>query len=158
MRKIIFGLLAVFGILAILFFLTTTMTTPRTIGLTLPGNEKPKDPSNYKDIIELVLAGNEKIFAYRGDMSSAKLLSLSPENTVRSYLKAMKGSFTDSVFILIRTSEKTEMRTTVDVLDEMTINGIKNFAVDAMTPEQEKKFLQAINGSKSTNEDMALKE
>jgi biopolymer transport protein ExbD len=155
MRKIILRLLAVFGVLAILFFLTTTLSTPDKIGLT--GTAEPKDPSNYKDLIELVLAGNERIYAYKGNMDSAKLLSLSPDNTLRSYLAAIKSSITDNVLVVIRASDKTEPKTTIDVLDEMVINGIRNYALQDITPAQEKKFLQGNNASKSSNDDTAMK-
>jgi biopolymer transport protein ExbD len=157
MRRIILRLLAVLGVLAILFLITTAVTSPGDETLILGENEKPKDPSNFKEIIELVLAENGRIYVYQGNMDNATLLSLSPDNTVRSYFQEKKQSITDSVLVMIRTTNITEMRTTVDVLDEMTINGIKNFAVQHITPAQEKKFLPAINGSKSANDDTAMK-
>ena len=144
MRKIILTLLAVFGVCTVLFIVTTTMSTPAKMGLS-DGNE-PKDPSNYRDIVELVLKGNDHIYAYRGDINSAKLLSLSPENTLRTYLTSIKSSITDSSLVLIRASDKTEYKTTIGVLDEMTINQVKTYAIVKILP-QEYELIQATEAS-----------
>lgn len=155
MRRIILTLLAVSGVLFAFFVVTTTMTKPANMPLTLAETVKEVEPSKYQDVIELVLAPHNTIFAYRDNMNKAELLTVAPDNSLRHYLKTIQPAMGESSLIVIRTSEKTGYKTTVDVLDEMVINGIRNYALQNMTPVQEKKFIQEKNLSNTSSNDAA---
>jgi len=73
-------------------------------------------------------------------MKSGDFLSLADTNSFRVYLKKTIKEIGDSLMIIIKPSPEATYRTTVDILDEMTLNNVKNYAM-VKPADEEKSFL-----------------
>lgn len=155
------------GFLLITFFIfTATMSTPNTMKLTMPKDEKnEKDQMEVKEssALTLLLGANNHIFYYEGqlkaDGSNFKSISF-PD--VRQVIMAKKKevmsrhvhdegckkiweknggdqkSCLDKDFVVvIKPNKDATYKNTVDALDEMTINNVQRFAVVDITPQEE---------------------
>lgn len=142
------------------FMLTTTLSKPQSMDLTLP--DKEKDPQVKNDIkvdenrtVTLLLGENGKLMRYMGmlekPLAAPKVFSYGKEGIrkelllrteqVKQYSTA-KGKPKDGMIVIIKPSKKSTYRNLVDVLDEMAIVGVnKNGSyaiVNEFTPEEVK--------------------
>lgn len=171
------------GFLLITFFIfTTTMSTPNTMRLVMPKDEK--DPKNQTEIKEssaltILLGKNNEVFYYMGQlkpdgsnfMSSTytdirkviddkrkevisryvyeptddKLIQKAKENNDYDWQNAAKDR---DFVVVIKPNKEATYKNTVDILDEMTINNVKRFALVDITPQEEQviKLTEQGNG------------
>lgn len=133
------------GFLLITFFmLATTFNKPKTMEVNKPDKtEDPKDqpPIPLSKTLALMLGDNDKVYWYVSpeDIDANTQLSLdsidySP-NGVRRIIQQRqrevqaKYSDKDQLFVMIKPLPASKLKNTVDVLDEMTINGVKRYAL-----------------------------
>jgi biopolymer transport protein ExbD len=142
------------------FMLTTTLSKPQSMDLTLPDKEDKKEPQTDIKVDEnrtmtLLLGENGKLVRYMGmlekPLAAPKDYSYGKEGirkeliarmeTVKQYSTA-KGKPNDGMIVIIKPSKKSTYRNLVDVLDEMAIVGVnKNGSyaiVNEFTPEEQK--------------------
>jgi biopolymer transport protein ExbD len=154
------------GFLLITFFIfTTTMSTPTTMGLIMPKDEKdPKDLTEVKEsaALTIMLGKNDQVFFYMGqlkpDGSNFESTNFKDVRKVRMDKKAEvmrnhvhdpgcekiwaknggdKNSCKDKDFVVvIKPNEEATYKNSVDILDEMTINDVKRFALIDITPDE----------------------
>jgi hypothetical protein len=102
-----------------------------------------KDASEYKDIsskLTLVLLKNDMIYGYYGNnVRDGKTFALTELR--KELLEGIKKYSLDSFTVLIKPLEAATHKNTVDVLDEMSINAIKQYAM-ADPSKEEKSFLK----------------
>lgn len=119
------------------FFLTTKMATPATMTLVAPKTEgRGKNLSKLENTITLWLLSGDKIYAYTGNDSAGGKKYEYKE--IRAYLIQQKKQNGDSISVVIKKSEFATYKNTVDILDEMTINNIKNFSLFELSKDEEK--------------------
>src|SRR5450755_396476 len=140
------------GFLLITFFIfTTTMSQPTAMHLYLPKDVKEEDKNKVKNsaVITLMLGKNDVIYYYEGD--SAQLLKPTDFKKIRDIVidKKRRTDPKDFVVVLKPTVDAT-YKNTVNILDEMTIDGVKRYAmVDISLVEYNLvKLTEAANGIK----------
>jgi len=118
------------------FILTTTLSKPQTMEITMP--EKPKENDkqpevNEKKVLTLVLGANDKVYWYVGITEpEAKRVDFSKDG-IRKVLQQKKSEIRDMI-VLIKAMDESKYKNMVDILDEMTINSIQRYAIVDITP------------------------
>ncbi len=141
------------GFLLITFFIfTTTMSQPTAMRLFLPKDVKNPDEQNKvknSAVITLLLGKNDVIYYYEGD--SAAGLKPTDFKKIRDIVidKKNRTDPKDFVVVLKPTVDAT-YKNTVNILDEMTIDGIKRYAMVDISPDEYKliQATQVANGVK----------
>lgn len=139
------------------FMLTTSLSKPKSMDLSLPDKEKENTPvldvkvdenrtmtvlldadnkiKWYMGILATPIAGPKDI-AYGKDGLRKELLSR--KRSVLEY-SAAKGKPKDGIIVIIKPSKKSNYKNLVDILDEMAISGVETYAiVNDITPEEKK--------------------
>ncbi|MGC4037365.1 MAG: biopolymer transporter ExbD [Chitinophagaceae bacterium] len=154
------------GFLLITFFIfTTTMSTPSTMDLYMPKDTKDdKDQNKAKEsgALTIMLAKNNVVYYYEGqllpDASNFQTTTFAKiRDEIISKRKAViashvhdagceaiwaknggdKNSCLDRDFVVvIKPDPDATYKNTVDILDEMTINGVKRFAMVDLFPQE----------------------
>ena len=140
------------GFLLITFFIfTTTMSQPTAMKLFLPKDtEKPEEQNKVKEsgALTLLVGKDNNIFYYEGqlapDGSNFKSTNFKEIRTV--IINKKRSTDPKDFVVVIKPSAESTYKNTVDLLDEMTINDVKRYAlVDISEPEF--AFLKASEGS-----------
>ena len=140
------------GFLLITFFIfTTTMSQPTAMKLFLPKDtEKPEEQNKVKEsgALTLMIGKDNNIFYYEGQLApDGSNFKSTNFKEVRSIIINKKRSTDPKDFVVvIKPSAESTYKNTVDLLDEMTINDVKRYAlVDISEPEY--TLLKASEGS-----------
>lgn len=141
------------GFLLITFFIfTTTMSQPTAMRLNLPKDtEKPEEQNKAKEsgALTLMMSKNDVVYYYEGilapDASNFKTTTFKEVREV--ILNKKKSTNPDDFVVVIKPTKECTYKNTVDILDEMTINDVKRYAlVDIAEVEQ-----QLINMTEGAN-------
>ncbi|MDQ3279693.1 MAG: biopolymer transporter ExbD [Bacteroidota bacterium] len=143
------------GFLLITFFIfTATMSTPTTMRLIMPKDEK--DPEKQTEVKEssaltILLGKDNNVYYYEGQLKpDGSNFSSSTFKEIRDVIQKKRtnvmqlgrslGYHQDSLdkdlVVVIKPNENATYKNTVDVLDEMTINNIKRFAIVDISPAE----------------------
>ncbi|HEY4965478.1 MAG TPA: biopolymer transporter ExbD, partial [Puia sp.] len=130
----------------------TTMSQPTAMRLFLPKDVKNPDEQNKvknSAVITLMLGKNDVIYYYEGD--SAQTLKPTDFKKIRDIVIDKKNRTDPKDFVVvIKPTNDASYKNTVNILDEMTIDGVKRYAMVDISPV-EYKFIQlteAANGVK----------
>ena len=128
------------GFLLIAFFIVTTeLSRPRTANLNMP-KEGPPIPIGNSSVLTVILAGNDKIYYYRGNWEDAvkqdeitrtHLTSNSLRNAIiqQKHLLNSNGNEREDLMLLIKSTHDASYKNVVDILDEVLINDVKKYAI-----------------------------
>ncbi|HTN44943.1 MAG TPA: biopolymer transporter ExbD [Flavipsychrobacter sp.] len=152
------------GFLLITFFMyTTTMSKPKTMEINMPfkdENIKPEDESKIKasTALTILLSRDHRIYYYEGLGDDAN----NPPNVQVTYFKPKDGirdviinknkkvnelkqqgalSASDKLTVLIKPDDNSTYNDLVNILDEMSINDVRIYAIVDITPV-DKEFIQ----------------
>lgn len=127
------------GFLLITFFIfTTTMSQPTAMKLFLPKDaDKPEDQNKAKEsgALTIMLGANNAVFYYEGilapDGSNFKSANFSNgEDGIRAEILRKKASTDDKdLVVVIKPTSECTYKNVVDILDEMSINVVKRYAL-----------------------------
>ena len=164
------------GFLLITFFIfTTTMSSPKALNLNMPKDTKKEEELNKakeSGALTIMLGKDNAVYYYEGqllpDGSNFKTATFA---TIRDEIiskkswviknhvhddncpkiwaenKGDKNSCLDRDFVVvIKPDQDATYKNTVDILDEMTINDVKRYAMIDITP-QEYQVIQATEAS-----------
>ena len=141
------------GFLLITFFIfTTTMSQPTAMKLFLPKDaDKPEDQNKAKEsgVITILLGKDDNVFYYEGQLdNSASNFKSSTFKEIRNVLLDKKTRTPEKdLVVVLKPSEECTYRNVVDILDEMSINVLKRYAlVDISTVET-----QLVKASEAAN-------
>ncbi|MBS1490822.1 MAG: biopolymer transporter ExbD [Bacteroidetes bacterium] len=117
------------------FVLTSTLSKPKTMEITLP--EKPKEGDkppevNEKKVLTVVLGANDKVYWYVGITEPEAKREDFSKNGIRKVLLEKKSQIRDMI-VLIKAMDESKYRNMVDILDEMTICNIQRYAIVDIT-------------------------
>ncbi len=140
------------GFLLITFFVfTTTMSTPTAMRLFLPKDtDKPEEQNKAKEsgALTLMLGKDRNVYYYEGilatDGSNFKTTNFGGLRKV--ILDKKRSTKAEDLVIVIKPDDDSEMKDVVDALDEMTINGIKRYAMVDIS-EGEVALIKATEGA-----------
>jgi biopolymer transport protein ExbD len=130
------------------FIFTTTMSTPAGMKLAVPKDTDKKDEMNAakeSGALTIMLGKDNQVFYYEGqlkpDGSNFTVSSFDPEKGIRSEIIKKKKQAGEDLVVVIKPNEDATYKNTVDVLDEMTINDVKKFALVNITPNENQLVL-----------------
>jgi biopolymer transport protein ExbD len=150
------------GFLLITFFmLATTMNKPKTMEINKPIPEedlKEKPPEvKMSKTLSLMLGANDKVYWYvspdeinagtKIEMDSVDYSATGLRKIIKRRQKEVMEMFgadkKDELFVMIKPLPGSNLKNTVDVLDEMTINDVKRYAI--LEPNDPIDSLVALN-------------
>ncbi|MCU7547876.1 biopolymer transporter ExbD [Chitinophagaceae bacterium LB-8] len=143
------------GFLLITFFIfTSTMSSPATMDLYMPKdtkNEEELNKAKESGALTVMLGKDNHVFYYEGqlspDGSNFKSSSFDPEKGIRSVLIDKKKHTSDEdMVVVIKPTPEATYKNTVDILDEMTINEVKRFALVDIS-DGEMQLIKATEGA-----------
>ncbi|MBS1507100.1 MAG: biopolymer transporter ExbD [Bacteroidetes bacterium] len=117
------------------FILTTTLSKPQTMEITMPEKPKPDDKPpevNEKKVLTLVLGENDKVFWYVGITNPEVKRADFSKDGIRKVLLQKKSEIRDMI-VLIKALDESKYRNMVDILDEMSISNIQRYAIVDVT-------------------------
>lgn len=123
------------GFLLITFFIfTTTMSQPTAMKLFLPKDtDKPEEQNKAKEsgALTLLLGDKGNVYYYEGQLDpTASNFKSSTMKQIRDEIISKKRSTNaDDLVIVIKPGPDATYKDVVDILDEMTINDIKRYAL-----------------------------
>jgi len=163
------------GFLLITFFIfTTTMQTPSTMKLNMPKDTKKEEEQNKakaSGALTILLGKENHVFYYEGELKSdlsnfkstnfkeiRDIIINKRKDVISRYVrdpdceaKAQKegkkiSDCADQDFVvIIKPNDDATFKNTVDILDEMTINGVKRYAMIDITAT-EKELIRITEG------------
>ena len=138
------------------FMLTTSLSKPQSMDLSLPDKDPNKDDPKTKvdenRTMTVMLGENNKMVYYMGLLATPKVGPkdiaygkdgirrelLTQKKQVLAYSAAL-GKPKNGLIVIIKPTKKSNYRNLVDILDEMQISGVKTYAiVPEFTPEETK--------------------
>jgi biopolymer transport protein ExbD len=128
------------GFLLITFFIfTTTMSQPTAMQLFLPKDtEKPEEQNKVKasGALTLLLGANNVVYYYEGELlPDGSNFKTTPFKDIRNIILDKKRSTDPKDFmVVIKPNMTATYKNTVDILDEMTINDVKRYAMVDISP------------------------
>ncbi|WP_207495725.1 ExbD/TolR family protein [Aridibaculum aurantiacum] len=128
------------GFLLITFFIfTTTMSQPTAMRLFLPKDaDKPEEQNKAKEsgALTLMLGKNTGVFYYEGqlDPTGSNFKSSTMKQIRDVIIEKKRRTPADDLVIVIKPGPESTYKDVVDILDEMTINDIKRYALVEISP------------------------
>lgn len=139
------------GFLLITFFIfTTTMSQPTAMKLFLPKDtEKPEEQNKIKEsgALSILLGKNNVIYYYEGtlDPTGKNFKSTNFKEIRQVIIDKKKNTNPEDFVVVIKPSSEATYKNTVDILDEMTINEVKRYAMVDLFPI-EQQMITATEG------------
>jgi biopolymer transport protein ExbD len=143
------------GFLLITFFIfTTTMSTPSTMKLFMPKDEKDKDKQTEikeSGALTVMLGKDNGVYYYEGQLKEdgsnfksstfkeIRDVIINKKKDVIQRGKALgypKDTLDKDFVVVIKPNSEATYKNTVDMLDEMTINQVHRFALIDITPDE----------------------
>ncbi|MBO9563507.1 MAG: biopolymer transporter ExbD [Niastella sp.] len=98
-----------------------------------------------KNVVTLILAAENNIFYYTGELTDQSSVGKVDYKGVRNVLLDFKRKAGDSLVVIIKPHSSATYKNTVDILDEMTINEIKKYALIDLTAKEQIEILHETN-------------
>lgn len=122
------------GFLLITFFIfTTTMSQPTAMKLFLPkdaDNPDEQNKVNQRNALTLLLGKNDNVFYYEGELApDASNFKSSNFKDIRDVIIRKKQAVDSSLVVVIKPTDDCEYKNVIDILDEMSINVVKKYAM-----------------------------
>jgi hypothetical protein len=143
-RLILISILS-FVVLAGVYFLfiktMATMANPTGLKLFVP-KEKEENKNIVSDsdyVFNVIAFAEDKFYCYQGnDIKTGKVFTIEKENTVRNFILKTKTEYSGKRMVfIIKPTPEVSYKSTINLLDEMTINDIKRFAMIDVTKQEE---------------------
>jgi biopolymer transport protein ExbD len=141
------------GFLLITFFIfTTTMSQPTAMRLFLPKDtEKPEEQNKIKasGALTIMLGKGNQVYYYEGD-DPTKIQASNFKDIRGIIINKKKSTDPKDFVVVIKPTQDATYLNTVDILDEMTINDIKRYAMVDITADEYKlvQLTEQANGIK----------
>jgi biopolymer transport protein ExbD len=118
------------------FILTSTFNKAKTMEVTMPDkvtDEKDQTKINENDILNLVLAEDDKIYYWIGLTPPAETTNFSKDGVRKLLLTKIREN--PKIMILIKPKDESRYNNMVDILDEMEITQMKRYAIVDFTDD-----------------------
>ena len=131
------------GFLLITFFIfTTTMSQPTAMKLFLPKDaDKPEDQNKAKEsgVITILLGKDNNVFYYEGQLTpNASNFKSTTFKEIRTVLIDKKRNTPETdLVVILKPSSQCTYKNVIDILDEMSINVLKRYALVDILPVEE---------------------
>lgn len=141
------------GFLLITFFIfTTTMSQPTAMRLFLPKDtEKPEEQNKAKEsgALTILLSKNDVVYYYEGILSpdASNFKSTNYKEIRDIILNKKKSTKAEDFVVVIKPNKESSYKNVVDMLDEMTINEVKRYALVDIAPVEEQLITVTEGGT-----------
>lgn len=165
------------GFLLITFFIfTSTMSTPTTMALNMPKDEKDPEKQNEakaSGALSIMLSTNDQVFYYEGELApdasnfkstnfkgirdviinkKKAVIASHAHNSQCDEIRGRNNGDPNSckdrdLVVVIKPDKEATYKNTVDMLDEMTINGVKRYAIVDIIPVEDELIARSQAGS-----------
>lgn len=118
------------------FLLTTTFNKPKTMEVNMPDkvdDETQQTKINEKDILNLVLAEDNKIFWWIGLEPPVNQTNYSKSGVRQVVMEHTRAN--PKMMVLIKPKDESRYENIVNILDEMDITDTKRYAIVEYTPD-----------------------
>ncbi|MBS1659796.1 MAG: biopolymer transporter ExbD [Bacteroidetes bacterium] len=137
------------GFLLITFFIfTTTMSQPTAMKLNLPKDvDKPEDQNKLKESAAFtVMPSKANLIYYYEGVDPSKLQSSTFKGIRDLILDKKRRTDPKDFMVIIKPTKDATYKNLVDMLDEMTIDAVKRYALVDISPD-EYKFVEATENA-----------
>lgn len=120
------------GFLLITFFIfTSTMAQPTAMNLFMPKDvDKPEDQNKVKESGAFtIMLGKEDVVYYYEGLDPTEIKTATFKSIRDEIIRKRKTTNPEDLVVIIKPTEHATYKNTVDMLDEMTINEIKRYAM-----------------------------
>lgn len=126
------------GFLLITFFIfTSTMSQSAYMNLVMPKDGGAATPIKESGALTLLPNENGKIYYYEGILDAANMHTASIKEIRNIIMTKKQQTAEKDFFVVIKPTDKADYGGIVDILDEMTISGVKRYALADITPKEE---------------------
>ena len=127
------------------FMLTTSFFKPYSLDVTLPekATKTTAPPMQDDKALTLVLGEHNKIYTYMGQPSAAMTVTDYSAHGVRKLLRE-KNALVKGLYVFVKPSSKSRYQNVIDILDEIDVTGVKQFAIVKITAE-DTKLMSAVH-------------
>jgi len=145
------------GFLLITFFIfTTTMSQPTALKLMLPKDaDKPEEQNKAKEsgVITLLLGKDNTVFYYEGQLdNTASNFKSSNFSGIREVLLDKKSRTPEKdLVVVLKASSESTYKNVVDILDEMSINVLKRYALVDISKQEEELVKVSVANAAGAN-------
>lgn len=118
------------------FILTSTFNKAKTMEVTMPDkvqDEKEQTKVNENDILNIVLAENDKVYYWIGLTPPASVTNYSKDGVRKVIME--HNAANPKLMILIKPKDESRYNNMVDILDEMEITKTKRYAIVDFTDD-----------------------
>ena len=140
------------GFLLITFFMfTTTFSNPNAMSLFMPDDTGDTSPVIDDNTLTFILGENDRVFWYQKALSEVKsedlvetdysLNGIRAEILKRRNIAPKPENFT----VIIKSTDKSNYKNTVDILDEMEITKNKHYAIVDLKPIELNAYTAKMN-------------
>jgi biopolymer transport protein ExbD len=129
------------GFLLITFFIfTTTMSQPTAMNLAVPKDtDKPDELNKVKESGALtIMLGKANVVYYYFGNDPTKLQTTGYKDIRKIIIDKKKSTPADDLFVTIKPDKDATYKNAVDVLDEMSINDVRRYAMIDPTDDEYK--------------------
>ena len=131
------------GFLLITFFIfTTTMSQPTAMKLNLPDDSAtPEEQNKAKEsgAFTILLGKDNNIFYYEGMLApdGVNFKSSNFKDIRSEIIRKKQNTDTADLVVVIKPSDESNYKNVIDILDEMSINVIKRYALVDISPVED---------------------
>lgn len=135
------------------FMLTTSLSKPQSMDLTMPDKLDKKDPTQVQDAKEsktmTILIGKDRKLKYYMGILKSPYQGIGPTDTTygkdgiravilkkMAELKAKGFVEKEGIVVLIKATEDATYKDMIDILDEMAISKVAIYSIQDMTPDE----------------------
>ena len=144
------------GFLLITFFIfTTTMSSPSAMQLYMPKDTDKKEEQNKakeSGALTILLGKGDQVYYYEGQLlpDASNFKSTNFKGIRDIIINKKRTTPPDDLVVVLKPNDEASYKNTVDILDEMTINDIKRFALVDISPQEMEplKATETSNGVK----------
>jgi biopolymer transport protein ExbD len=139
------------GFLLITFFIfTTTMSQPTAMKLILPDNKAtPEEQNKAKEsgALTIMLGKDNNVFYYEGILqpNGANFKSTNFKDIRDEIIHKKQTTDSADLVIVLKPNDESTYKNVIDILDEMSINVIKRYALVDISPAED-YFLRKTEG------------
>jgi biopolymer transport protein ExbD len=129
------------GLLVFYIFYGGLVHAQEPMKLFLPKKDTTLINFNYSYTVQTIIFSSDKLYCYlQKKIDSGQEYSLQNGNTFRNFILKNKRKFGDSLFVILKPAPTSTYTDVVNVLDEMSINKIKKFALVDLSDQEKNKF------------------